>query len=122
VPSIGDIGPYPNMYLRQPAWWNHDISLYKNIPMGGEGKRYAQLRLEMYNAFNHTEFSSVNSAVQLTAPNGAIGSGVFPSYPNLAITNNLRPAGSAAPLGQFFGEYNAARGARVIQVAVKLYF
>jgi hypothetical protein len=90
--------------------------------MGGDGKRYAQLRLEMYNAFNHTEFSNVNSALQLTAPNGTIGSGIFSSYPNVSITNNLRPAGSPAPLGQFFGEYNAARAARVIQVALKLYF
>ena len=122
VPAIGDIGPYPNTYLRQPSWSNHDVSIYKNIPLGGDGKRYIQLRLEMYNMPNHTEFSSVNSSVQLTAPNGVIGSGIFASYPNVAITNNVRPAGSTAPLGQFFGEYNGARSARIIQLGGKVYF
>jgi hypothetical protein len=121
APNIGDTGPYPRTYLRQPSWVNHDISVYKNIPLWSENRRYLQLRLEMFNAFNHTEFSSVNSATQLTA-SGAIGNAIFNNYPNVAITNNLRPAGSAAPPGQFFGEYNAARPSRVIQLGAKLYF
>jgi hypothetical protein len=40
----------------------------------------------------------------------------------VAVTNNLRPAGSIAPLGSYFGEYNAARDPRIIQLGVKLYF
>jgi hypothetical protein len=56
------------------------------------------------------------------APGGGIGTAVFSSYPNVAITNNLRPAGSTAALGQFFGEYNGARDARIIQIGVKVYF
>jgi hypothetical protein len=39
-----------------------------------------------------------------------------------AITNNLRPAGSTAALGQFFGEYSGARDGRIIQLGVKVYF
>jgi hypothetical protein len=107
---------------REPAWTNFDISVYKNIPLGRQRERYLQLRLEMYSAPNHTEFSTVNSTVQLTSPTGAIGSAVLASYPNVSITNNLRPAGSTLPLGQFFGEYNAALSNRVIQIATKVYF
>ena len=43
-------------------------------------------------------------------------------YTNLTVTNNLRPAGSASVLGTYFGEYNAARDMRIIQLAVKVYF
>jgi hypothetical protein len=34
----------------------------------------------------------------------------------------VRPAGDTRPLGTFFGEYNAARDPRIVQLAVKLYF
>jgi hypothetical protein len=108
--------------LRGPGFVNHDVSVFKNIPLGKESVRRLQLRLEMFNAFNHTEFNGVNSATQLVTPSGGIGSAVFSTYPNVAITNNLRPAGSTAALGQFFGEYNGARDARIIQIGVKVYF
>jgi hypothetical protein len=96
--------------------------VFKNIPLGKESVRRLQLRLEMFNAFNHTEFTGINSGTQLVAPGGAVGSAIFSSYPNVAISNNLRPAGSTAALGQFFGEFNAARDGRIIQLGVKVYF
>lgn len=122
APPIGSIGPYPRTTLRGPGFVNHDVSVFKNIPLGKESVRRLQLRLEMFNAFNNTEFSGINSATQLVTPGGAIGSAVFSSYPNVAITNNLRPAGSTAALGQFFGEYSGARDGRIIQLGVKVYF
>jgi hypothetical protein len=122
APNIGDIGPYPRTYLRQPGWTNHDISVYKDIRLGRERVRYLQLRVEMFNAFNHTEFSSINGGTQLVTASGTVGNNIFTDYPNVKITNSLRPAGSAAPLGQYFGEYNGARDGRVIQVGAKLYF
>lgn len=132
VPPIGDIGPYPRTYLRSPAFFNHDVSLFKNFPFGGEGRRYLQLRLEAFNVFNHTQFGGINSGTQLTftSASGAqtIGTGIFndttgvSNFNNLSITNNLRPEGSTAPLGQFFGEYSTARDPRIIQLGVKLYF
>jgi hypothetical protein len=121
APGIGDIGPYPQTYLRQPGWTNHDLSVYKDLPLWKEKKRYLQLRVEMFNAFNHAEFSSINAATQLTA-NGAVGNAIFNSYPNVKVTNNLRPANSTALLGQYFGEYNATRSPRTIQLGAKLYF
>ena len=109
VPDIADIGPYPRTYLRQPSWVNHDISVYKDILLGPERKRYLQLRLEMFNAFNSTQFSNINMGTQLVTAGGAIGNAIFADYPNVKITNNLRPAGSTALLGQFFGEYSGAQ-------------
>jgi hypothetical protein len=50
------------------------------------------------------------------------GPAIFNDYGKAVITNNLRPAGSAVPVGRFFGEYSAASSPRVIQLAVKLYF
>jgi hypothetical protein len=47
------IGPFPRFYLRNPGIHNQDLSVFKNLPMGGEGKRYLQLRLEAFNIFNH---------------------------------------------------------------------
>ncbi len=34
----------------------------------------------------------------------------------------VRPAGNAAVIGTCFGEYNAARDQRIIQLAVRFYF
>jgi len=122
VPGIGDLGPYPRTYLRNPGVNNHDISIFKNFPLSGEGSRYLQLRFEFFNAFNHTQFAGINGSTNLTTATGQTGAAIFNNYNNLSITNNLRPAGSTSPLGQFFGEYNSARDPRIIQLAVKVYF
>ncbi len=121
APAIGDIGPYPRTYLRNPGFFNNDLSVFKNFPLFGE-RRSLQIRLEMFNAFNHTQFDGINSGTQLMTPAGVIGAGVFSDYPNVRMTNNIRPAGSTAFLGQFFGEHNSTRDPRIIQLAVKLYF
>jgi hypothetical protein len=118
--TVGDTGPTPNGYLRLPGYVNHDLAIFKNVPIWGG--RHLQFRLEMFNFLNATEFSGVNSGTQLVTTSGQIGNATFNSYPNVSITNNLRPAGSTAPLGPFFGEYNPARDPRIIQLGVKLYF
>jgi hypothetical protein len=122
VPGINDKGPYSRNYLRNPGFNNHDLSLFKNFPFGGGGRRFLQLRFEAFNVLNHTQFSNVNRGTNLTTASGATGAAVFNDFNNLRITNNTRPQGSTAPLGQFFGEYNAARDPRIIQLGVKLYF
>jgi hypothetical protein len=96
--------------------------VFKNIRFGSSEKLYLQLRLELFNAFNHTQFASYNQGVQLTTPTGAVGNAVFNSWGNLSVTNNLRPAGSTLPLGRFFGEYNTARDPRIVQLGAKFYF
>jgi hypothetical protein len=127
IPALGSIGPYPRTYLRNPGLNNHDISIFKNIPLGGEGSRYLQLRFEFFNAFNHTQFSGINAGTSLVAPNspaGVFGTPTDNAYSRAVITTNLRNGpveGSSQPLGAFFGEYNGSREPRVIQLAVKVY-
>ena len=40
-----------------------DLSLFKNIPLGGDNARKLQLRLEMFNVFNQAQFSDMNRNV-----------------------------------------------------------
>jgi hypothetical protein len=126
IPAIGGTGPWPRQYLRGPRINNQNLSLFKNFPLGGEGGRSLQLRFEMFNAFNHTQFASINSATNLAMPNAAggftTGVAIFNDYSRAVITGNLRPAGSTLPLGRFFGEYNSAHDPRIIQLGVKVYF
>jgi hypothetical protein len=121
-PGINDPGPYSRMYLRNPGFNTHDLSVFKNFPIGDGGRRTLQFRLEMFNFLNITQFSGVNRTVNVTTATGATGAAIFNDYKNLQLTNNTRPTGSTAPPGQFFGEYNAARDPRIIQLGVKLYF
>ncbi|MGH9851514.1 MAG: hypothetical protein ACREBD_16895, partial [Blastocatellia bacterium] len=122
VPGINERGPYPRNYLRNPGFNNHDLSVLKSFPFDGEGKRSLQLRLEMFNFLNHTQFSGVNRTTNITNGAGQTGAAIFGAYTGLTLTNNTRPSGNTNVLGTFFGEYNGARDPRIIQVAVKVYF
>ncbi len=122
VPAIADAGPYPRFYLRNPGFQNHDLSLFKNFPLGASGKRSLQLRVEAFNIFNHPQFSAVNRTTNVTNAAGQTGAAIFNNYTGLTVTNNVRPANSTAVLGSFFGEYSATRDPRIIQLGVKLYF
>jgi hypothetical protein len=122
VPGIGQIGPYPRYYLRNPGIGNQDFSFYKDIPFDSESKRYLQLRFEGFNIFNHPQFSGYNLTTNVTNAAGQTGSAIFNNYTGLTVTNNLRPAGNTSVLGNYFGEPNGARDPRVIELSVKFYF
>jgi hypothetical protein len=122
APGIGVAGPYPRFYLRNPGIANQDLSLFKIFPMGGDGKRYLQLRMEAFNVFNHPQFSGYNLTTSVTNAAGQTGAAIFNNFTGLTVTNNVRPAGNASVLGTYFGEYNAGRDMRTVQLAVKLYF
>ena len=123
VPALGSTGYGPRTYIRNPGYVNHDLSIFKNFPYSSAEGRYMQLRLEMFNVLNHPNFTSYNLGTNLTAPNGVTGLAALNYDPaSLAITNNLRPAGSTQPLGTYFGEYNGALSPRIIQLGVKIYF
>jgi hypothetical protein len=122
VPGINDRGPYPRFNLRNPGFQNHDLSLFKNFPIGSSSKRYVQFRFEAFNVFNSTQFSGVNRTTNVTNAAGQTGSAIFNNFTGLTVTNNTRPAGNTSVLGSFFGEYNATRDPRIIQLGLKLYF
>jgi len=107
-PQIGSQGlESAQRIVRRPGVNNWDISVFKNIPFGGE-RRYLQLRLEMFNAPNHTQFSDFNRNATFNAANGA-------------ITNLPTALGGGG--GRFgFGAVTGARDPRLIQLAAKFYF
>lgn len=122
IPGVGYSGPFPRFYLRNPGIGNQDLSIFKNIPLGGEGKRFVQLRLEAFNVLNHPQFSGRNLTTNVVNGAGQSGSAIFNNFTGLAVTNSIRPAGNASVLGTYFGEFNGARDMRIVQLAVKLYF
>jgi hypothetical protein len=61
-PAVGTLGTGGKWLYRGPGTNNWDLSVVKNFPIR-EPLRL-QFRLEMYNAFNHTQFSSVDSTAR----------------------------------------------------------
>ena len=126
VPPIGGIGPWSRNYLRNPGVNNHDVTFNKNFPFGRDGKQYVQLRFEVFNVFNHTQFKGINISTNLVAPLELTNRDVFQSYDRALVTDNLRsqqrPDRPVKAYGQYFGEYNSAREPRIIQIGLKVYF
>jgi hypothetical protein len=137
MPKINP-GPQPRSIIRNPGINVTDLSLFKNIPLGGDGKRYLQLRLETFNVFNHAQFDGYNSGLTFF-PNTSftVANGVSPflsdyrqfqqAGPNtiLNVRNGARPPGNVQ-FGNGVGEFNGVpgyvSGNRNLQLAVKIYF
>jgi hypothetical protein len=49
---------------------NHDITLFKNFAMGPGHRRNLQIRIEMYNAFNTTQYQAVDTSAQFNYTTG----------------------------------------------------
>ena len=81
--------------LRGPGTNNWDISVSKRVPLYSEA-RFIQFRTEMFNAWNHTQFSGLYT----TARFDLAGNQTDPN----------------------FGAYSAARQPRVIQLSLKVFF
>ena len=97
-PANGSLGTLGRNVLTGPGYQNWDISLYKNTNITERLK--AQLRVETFNTFNHTQF--VNPGVGINVPN--------PNTPVTAAT-----AGST-------GRLTATRDPRSMQLALKILF
>jgi hypothetical protein len=63
-----DSGPY---LFNGPGTNNFDASVFKNVPFTKVESRFLQLRCEMYNSLNHTQFSGINTSATLSST-GAI--------------------------------------------------
>ena len=87
-------GNAPKDVFRGPGTNNWDMSLFKNFPV--RERLQAQLRVEGYNLFNHTQFTTVNTSAQFNAA---------------SVQSN-------AALGQ----YTAAGSPRRLQLALRLTF
>lgn len=69
VPGRLDTGNASKNSVRNPGVNNFDLALAKRFPVRGEG-RYFQLRWEAYNAFNHAQYSGLNTAARYDLTTG----------------------------------------------------
>jgi hypothetical protein len=90
----GDYGNAPRNAIQLPRIVNWNLSLFKNVPLGG--KRRLQFRWEMYNVLNHTQWSSINTNGQ------------------------FNPAGEQ--VNQNFGKATGARNPRIMQGSIRFAF
>jgi hypothetical protein len=128
LPDVGNVDPWPRSYLRRPGINVSDISVFKNFAIGVDSTRRLQLRLEMFNAFNHPQFDNMNTGLTWEIASN------FSNYKErqqaaLTTIRNVR-GGTNSPatgrLGRAVGEFNGQPGFvspnRVIQIAAKIYF
>jgi hypothetical protein len=94
LPAVGTLGNPSKDLIRGPGLNNWDISLVKGIPIWE--RVHLQFRAELYNAFNHTQFSALNASALFNA--------------------------AGAQTNAQFGQYTAAQNPRIIQLAVRLQF
>ena len=66
-------GNDPASNIRGPGYENWDLSLFKNFKL--ERSAVMQLRAESFNAFNHTNFSNVNTTLGSSAYGQVTGAG-----------------------------------------------
>ena len=127
----GSIGNLSRNFVRLPSIFNNDVAIFKNIRLGE--KREIQLRWEVYNIFNHTNFSDVNGAMTF-APDAVVSalpsSGTCPAGTVLAYnaigTNPARCAsttiGNVTQTNSLFGTPRTARSPRVMQGSIRINF
>lgn len=96
VPGKGDPGNASKFSVRNPGVNNTDFALTKRFPVKGE-QRFFQLRWEAYNAFNHTQYSTINTAARFDLATGA-------------------------QVNALFGQVNATRAPRVMQGSLRFTF
>ena len=92
--------------VRDPGFQNWDVSIFKNVPIHGESMKL-QLRVEMFNAFNHPEFNGWNTGA---------------TFNQAGQVTNL-PTALGGTGGRFgFGALTGTADPRRIQLAAKFYF
>ena len=94
APAVGTLGNVGKYVIRGPGINNWDLSAFKNFHVGE--RISAQFRCEGYNAFNHTQFSALNTTAQFDA--------------------------TGAQINQSFGQFTAARNPRILQLALRFHF
>jgi hypothetical protein len=94
APGVGNFGNAPRDVFRGPGINNSDFTLFKNFPV--REKARIQFRWEMYNVFNHTQWSGVD--------------------------NNARFDAAGAQVNGQFGQVTSARLERQMQFALRFEF
>ena len=110
--ALGDIGNSPRNSVRMPSIFNNDLAVFKNVRIGE--KRAVQLRWEMYNIFNHTNFRDIDAALTYGLAT-VTTNGVTSAF--IRQTRNTQ-FGSATS----FGTPTSARAPRVMQASIRINF
>lgn len=95
LPAVGTLGNAAKTLIRGPGVNNWDIAIFKNFALTERAK--LQFRWELYNAFNHTQFSGLDTGARFD--------------PKTGEQVNTR-----------FGQCTAARAPRLMQFALRLSF
>jgi hypothetical protein len=95
---IGTFGNTGRNFFHGPGFDYTNLQVSKNVHFSSDGKRYIQLRLEAFNAFNHANFSN---------PSGDFSSGSFGRV--TGVDQSADPNGDPSP-------------GRSIQIAGKVFF
>jgi len=113
--ALGQIGNSPRNGVRMPSIFNNDLAIFKNIKLGES--REIQLRWEVYNIFNHTNFRDIDAAltygVVQTNPGGA---SVACTAAGNTCTASVRQTRTT------FGAPTSARAPRVMQGSIRINF
>lgn len=96
--TLGTFGNTSRNFFHGPGFDYTNLQVSKNIHFSSDGKRYLQLRLEAFNAFNHANFSG---------PSGTFLSGSFGRV--TSVDESADPNGDPSP-------------GRSIQLAGKIFF
>lgn len=94
-PGKGDPGNASHYEVTNPGVNNFDLALTKRFPIKSES-RFVEFRWEAYNAFNHTQYSGLNTSARFD------------------------PTGKQ--VNSLFGQIDAARSARVMQGSLRVTF
>ena len=76
LPGKGDPGNAPRTMVRGPGINNWDLTVFKLFPIKSE-QRSLQLRWEIYNLPNHTQFSGMDTGARFDPVTGAQTNGLF---------------------------------------------
>lgn len=96
LPAAGTAGNVGKGQFIGPGFWNWDMGIFKNIPLSDRVS--FQFRTEMFNTFNHTNFSTDATGSRAKSPV------------------------QANPASTSFGQIQAAADPRIIQLAAKVVF
>jgi len=104
LPAVGTNGPIIWPYIKGPAYFNSDLSLYKNFKIGEH--QSIQFRAAAFNFLNHPLFQF--------DPSG--------SHNDLRLTFSGTNPGSTNSNGTFNGIPRYTVGNRLVELAIKYYF
>jgi hypothetical protein len=113
---LGQIGNQPRNNVRMPSIFNNDLAFFKNIKL--DEKRAFQLRWEIYNIFNHTNFRDIDAA----ATWGLVVNNPSTANPKAACSATNLCTASVQQTNARFGAVIAARTPRVMQASIRFQF